>query len=77
MHRNLDRRVETLVQVNDPALRTELADLFDLAMDEGTSSWWLDGGGRWTRHDRDASGRPLRDIQAYLIQSRRWKTADG
>jgi polyphosphate kinase len=77
MHRNLDRRVETLVQVRDPALRTELADLFDLAMDEGTSSWWLDASGRWTRHDRDASGKPLRDIQSYLIQSRRWKTADG
>jgi polyphosphate kinase len=51
--------------------------VFDLAIDEGTSSWWLDADGRWTRHSRDASGKPLRDIQAYLLQSRRWKTADG
>jgi polyphosphate kinase len=77
MHRNLDRRVETLVQVTDPAIRADMVGVFDLAMDEGTSSWWLDGDGRWTRHDRDVSGRPLRDIQAFLIQSRRWKTADA
>ena len=77
MHRNLDRRVETLVQVADQDIRRDMIGVFDLAMDEGTSSWWLDADGRWTRHDQDASGKPLRDIQAYLIQSRRWKTADG
>ena len=37
MHRNLDRRVEPLVRVTDPAQRAELRSLIDLAMDDTTS----------------------------------------
>src|SRR5262249_40036237 len=40
MHRNLDRRVEVLVRVADPAHRARLRDLIALGMDDGTSSWW-------------------------------------
>jgi polyphosphate kinase len=68
MHRNLDRRVEALVRVADPALCTKLRELIALGMDDGTSSWWLDGDGNWTRHARDAGGRPLRDVQESLIR---------
>src|SRR6185437_9189186 len=35
MHRNLDRRVELLVRVTDPAQKEELRNLIDLAMDPG------------------------------------------
>jgi polyphosphate kinase len=77
MHRNLDRRVETLVRVADPAHRAELRGLIDMAMDETTSSWWLDADGTWTRHHLDASGAPLNDIQEYLIRTRQGRTADG
>jgi polyphosphate kinase len=68
MHRNLDRRVEALVGVVDPALCNRLRKLIALGMDDGTSSWWLDGDGNWTRHARDAVGRPLRDVQESLIR---------
>ncbi len=77
MHRNLDRRVEVLVQVADPAQREELASLIDLAVDESTASWWLDGDGHWTRRKVDESGKPLLDIQSHLIHARRWRAADG
>jgi polyphosphate kinase len=77
MHRNLDRRVEALVRVADPAQRAELRALIDLAMDEGTASWWLDGDGTWTRHHLDPDGTPLRDLQQYLIANRRARPADG
>lgn len=63
MHRNLDRRVEALVRLASPAHIAETGELFDLAMDEGTSSWYLEPEGVWVRHDRDASGAPLRDLQ--------------
>jgi polyphosphate kinase len=63
MHRNLDRRVEALERVVAPAHRKELADFFDLAMSDGTSSWWLGPEGEWTRHSLDAEGRPLVDMQ--------------
>jgi polyphosphate kinase len=67
MHRNLNRRVEALVRVKDPAQQAELHSLIALAMDETTASWWLAGDGTWTRHHLDASGRPLRDLQQYLL----------
>jgi polyphosphate kinase len=71
MHRNLDRRVELLVRVNEPAHRRRLLGLIDLGMDDGTSSWWLEGDGDWNRHSRDAEGRPLTDIQETLVRERR------
>lgn len=74
MHRNLDRRVEALVRVTDPAHLKELGTFFDLAMDAGTTSWHLGAGGVWERHSVDADGRPLIDLQDKtmgLIQRRR------
>ncbi|WP_404438096.1 RNA degradosome polyphosphate kinase [Microbacterium aerolatum] len=63
MHRNLDRRVEALVRVTDERHVKELLDFFDLAMDDGTSSWHLGAGGVWERHSVDADGKPLVDLQ--------------
>jgi polyphosphate kinase len=74
MHRNLDRRVEALVRVTDPAHLKELQAFFDLAMDDGTSSWHLGAGGVWERHAVSADGKPLIDLQDKtmgLIQRRR------
>ena len=67
MHRNLDRRVELLVRVSDPGHVKRLGSLIDLGMDDGTSSWWLNGDGEWIRHSRDADGNPLRDVQETLV----------
>ncbi|MFF7293260.1 RNA degradosome polyphosphate kinase [Microbacterium sp. NPDC008134] len=63
MHRNLDRRVEALVRVTEPAHLKELLAFFDLAMDPGTSSWHLGAAGVWERHAADADGKPLIDLQ--------------
>jgi polyphosphate kinase len=71
MHRNLDRRVELLVRVADPAHIRRLRGYIDLGMDDGTSSWWLDSDGSWTRHSRDLDGRPLRDVQETLVKDGR------
>jgi polyphosphate kinase len=77
MHRNLDRRVELLVRVTDPAQRAELRGLINLAMDPAISSWWLAADGTWTRHHLDAGGQPLTDIQELLIRTRRSRGGDG
>jgi polyphosphate kinase len=77
MHRNLDRRVEALVRVTDPAHAGRLRGLIDVGMADTTSSWWLAGDGTWTRHSRDADGKPLLDVQETLIRKRRGRTADG
>ncbi|HME64484.1 MAG TPA: RNA degradosome polyphosphate kinase [Streptosporangiaceae bacterium] len=76
MHRNLDRRVELLVLVTDPGHQRRLRGLLDLGMDDGTSSWWLNPDGYWTRHSRDESAHPLRDIQETLVRERRVRSAD-
>src|SRR5207247_2410772 len=77
MHRNLNRRVEALVRVKDPAEQAVLRDLIALAMDEATASWWLAGDGTWTRHHLDSSGQPLRDLQQHLLASMRGRVLDG
>jgi polyphosphate kinase len=77
MHRNLDRRVEALVRVTDPAHARRLRGLVDVGMADTTSSWWLASDGAWTRHSREADGKPLLDVQEGLIRKRRGRTADG
>ncbi|GAB3602606.1 RNA degradosome polyphosphate kinase [Microbacterium aureliae] len=63
MHRNLDRRVEALVRVVDPAHVKELTALFDVAMSDETSSWHLGPEGEWMRHHLSDEGKPLIDLQ--------------
>ena len=70
MHRNLDRRVESLVRVVDPAHSARLRELIDLGMDVRTSSWWLNRDGNWSRHSRDESGAPLRDLHESIIMDK-------
>jgi polyphosphate kinase len=67
MHRNLDRRVEALVRLAAPAHLAEIASLFDVAMDDNTSTWHLGADGVWERHSTDESGSPLVDIQDRLM----------
>jgi len=78
MHRNLDRRVESLVMVVDPVHCGRLRQVMALGMDDGTSSWWLGADGTWTRHARDDAGAPLRDVQESLtIDKSRGRLADA
>lgn len=68
MHRNLDRRVEALVRLSNPAHLQELHALFDLAMDPHTNSWHLGAGGEWTRVG-EIDGAPLVDLQDLTMAS--------
>ena len=52
MHRNLDRRVETLVRVAAPELRQRLKAVLDLAFAEDRPAWTLDQNGEWQRPER-------------------------
>lgn len=71
MHRNLDRRIEALVRVTDPAHRATLGNLLETGTADTTSSWHLGPEGDWTRHATDQDGRPLRHVQEMLIDARR------
>ncbi len=63
MHRNLDRRVEAIIRLTSPDHIDEMTALFDAAMSNDTSSWWLTADGTWERHAHDAQGHPLTDLQ--------------
>jgi polyphosphate kinase len=71
MHRNLDRRVEALVRISAPENQEQLINLLDLAFSDGTAAWHLDADGHWTRHERDADGQPLLDLQEHLVAATR------
>ena len=67
MHRNLDRRVETMVRVGDPVAREHLRDMLDLAFAEDVVAWELQPDGEWRRNPGQP-GRPLRDYQEVLMR---------
>jgi polyphosphate kinase len=67
MHRNLDRRVEALVQVTDPAARVELDRMISVAMDDRTAAFDLAGDGTWHRRV-SATEQPLADPQEALLR---------
>ena len=66
MHRNLDRRVEVLVQIAEPRHVRELGALFDMAFDPGTASWRLAADGAWLHEFLDSAGNGKQDMQATL-----------
>jgi polyphosphate kinase len=64
MHRNLDRRVETLVRVSDPEARRILDDVLDRSMSPDTAAWELTADGTFVA----TKGT---DLQGEFIRSHR------
>jgi polyphosphate kinase len=69
MHRNLDRRVEAMVQVTDADAAAQLRRVLDLALADDTAGWELGPDGTWHRRT-GAPDHPLRDLQVELMRSR-------
>jgi polyphosphate kinase len=67
MHRNLDRRVETLAPVEPSPLQDHLQGILKLALTDNTGSWLLRSDGSWERCTaRD--GEPLVNLQTTLME---------
>jgi len=49
MPRNLDRRVEVAVPVDDPALRERLDEIIEVTFADDVLSWELDDDGGWSK----------------------------
>ena len=71
MDRNLNRRVESLVQITRPEHKKELIKVFDLYVSSTTSGWHLLPTGKWLKVDKTPDGAPLNDLQAVMIDSYR------
>jgi polyphosphate kinase len=71
MNRNLNRRVESLVQITRPEHKKDLIKVFDLYVSSTTSGWHLLPTGKWLKVDKAPDGSPLNDLQAVVIDSYR------
>ena len=73
MTRNLDRRIEVLVPVEQPRLRQELTAVFDSAFADNSSSWELTSGGTWRRRS-PGKGERVHNHQLNLQRRVRLRT---
>ena len=71
MDRNLNRRVESLVQISRPEHKKDLIKVFDLYVSSTTSGWHLLPSGKWLKVDKAPDGSQLKDLQAVMIDSYR------
>jgi polyphosphate kinase len=71
MDRNLNRRVESLVQITRPEHKKDLIKVFDLYVSSSTAGWHLLPTGKWLKVDKAPDGSPLNDLQAVMIDSYR------
>jgi len=62
MHRNLDRRVETLVRLEPPEIKGRLRAVLELGLADRANAWSLDAQGNW------APLEPLPDEPAMSLQ---------
>jgi polyphosphate kinase len=81
MTRNLDRRIEVLVPIEQPRLRQELTAIFDSAFADNSSSWELSPDGTWQRRT-PGKGERVHSHQLHLqrrtrLRSRRAAIARG
>ena len=68
MDRNLNRRVESLVLIEDKAHKAELIKIFDQYLDSTIVSWHLLQDGNWKLINRDNDGKALQDLHAKMIK---------
>ena len=66
MHRNLDRRVECLVRIFDPAHVEQLEEILNIGLSDRTQSWRLNGQ-RWTRQAVSDDGIRLVDAHSHHL----------
>lgn len=75
MHRNLDRRIEVLIKLEQPDHIERIDHLFELHMSDSTSTWSLSDDGVWTRHNGLAG--ELADIHETLMSEYTTRNSRG
>ena len=67
MSRNLDRRVEAVTPVEDPALREKLERLLELYLTDNRGAWDMHSDGSFSQRS-PGEGEPVRNSQTQLIK---------
>ena len=74
MHRNLDRRVESMVKINQTDHKRMLMRALDSYLAPTTSSWRMNASGSWDRVTTSSTGEQLVDLHQQVIN---WYGARG
>ena len=69
--RNLDRRVEALVRVDEPALAARLLEVAEVSLSDERLAWTLDSHGVWTRCDGSADTQTHVRLQQLALNRAR------
>jgi polyphosphate kinase len=69
MPRNLDRRVEVLVPVEDSRLRSDLAEVLDALLADTRFSWELDAEGNWHRTEPKGRAKPVSAQEVLMTRA--------
>jgi polyphosphate kinase len=74
MHRNLDRRVEVLVPVKDPALRAAVRDgILRVSMNDNVKAWELCADGSYRRREATNGAEPLNSQEYLMTKGGSWR----
>jgi polyphosphate kinase len=68
MQRNLDRRVEALVPVEDPALAARLDDILAVLLEDDTLAWTLGPDGTWTKVPTERGSNTHLRLQEMAVE---------
>jgi polyphosphate kinase len=74
MHRNLDRRVESMVMIKQADHKRMLLRALDSYLAPTTAHWNMNASGTWDRITKDSSGADLSDLHQQVIN---WYRARG
>jgi polyphosphate kinase len=69
MHRNLDRRVETLVRLRQADHLDEMKNLFAIGMSDTSHSWHLAPEGVWLKNGGKIATTEYIDVQDHIMKS--------
>lgn len=70
MPRNLDRRVEALVPIEEPSLQSKLALLMQICLEDNRQAWEMQPDGTYQQRT-PAKGDPKRSTHKILMQQAR------
>ena len=68
MERNLDRRVEALVRIDNPEHQLQLSEILDLSVSERFRAWTMNRDDKWDYTKIDSEGKALEDFQEHFIE---------
>jgi polyphosphate kinase len=68
MERNLERRVEVVVPIEDQSIRRRVVGILDAALLDEANSWKLQADGRWARIVPDLALEPGPDTLGFNVQ---------